>query len=218
MEWSKIDPKHTIELANAREKMKRQRVALIGIILMIILGIMWFFASNTQKQNTNYDLGSYKSDSTISETYDETSNKPKTFKRTILKNDVTLHDDKDETDEESSSDENTYEDKTDNYWDNYQEENSIDLGYGVYIIADSDTRRITNEDLKRLSKEECRLARNEIYARHGRRFHDSQLQEYFDAQSWYEGTRDADTFSERELSQIEKDNVKKISQYEKKFK
>lgn len=83
--------------------MKRQRVALIGIILMIILGIMWFFASNTQKQNTNYDLGSYKSDSTISETYDETSNKPKTFKRTILKNDVTLHDDKDETDEESSS-------------------------------------------------------------------------------------------------------------------
>lgn len=92
------------------------------------------------------------------------------------------------------------------------------MGYGVYIIADSDTRRITNEDLKRLSKEECRLARNEIYARHGRRFHDSQLQEYFDAQSWYEGTRDADTFSERELSQIEKDNVKKISQYEKKFK
>lgn len=218
MEWSKIDPKHTIELANAREKMKRERMALIGVILMIILGIMWFFVSNTQKQNTNYDLGSYKSDSTISETYDETSNKPKIFKRTILKNDVTLHDDKDETDEESSSDENTYEDKTDNYWDNYQEENSIDLGYGVYIIADSDTRRITNEDLKRLSKEECRLARNEIYARHGRRFHDSQLQEYFDAQSWYEGTRDADTFSERELSQIEKDNVKKISQYEKKFK
>lgn len=71
------------------------------------------------------------------------------------------------------------------------------MGYGVYIIADSDTRRITNEDLKRLSKEECRLARNEIYARHGRRFHDSQLQEYFDAQSWYEGTRDADTFSVR---------------------
>lgn len=33
MEWSKIDSKHTIELANAREKMKRQRVALIGIII-----------------------------------------------------------------------------------------------------------------------------------------------------------------------------------------
>ncbi|MFR9148557.1 MAG: YARHG domain-containing protein [Hungatella sp.] len=33
--------------------------------------------------------------------------------------------------------------------------------------------------------EALRFAKNEIYARHGRRFHDSELQGYFDQLSWY---------------------------------
>ena len=85
------------------------------------------------------------------------------------------------------------------------------------MIANILFRIPIREELKGLSKEECRLARNEIYARHGRMFNDSQLQDYFDSQPWYEGTTAPDYFNESELSKIEKDNVKKISKYEKRF-
>lgn len=54
-----------------------------------------------------------------------------------------------------------------------------------------------------LSDEECKLARNEIYARHGRKFKDEKLQAYFDARDWYEGTIEPDDFEESLLSEIE---------------
>lgn len=46
-----------------------------------------------------------------------------------------------------------------------------------YIIPDSSTRLLTAADLNGLSKNELRLARNEIFARYGRRFKDQELQE-----------------------------------------
>lgn len=65
-----------------------------------------------------------------------------------------------------------------------------------------------------LSKEELRLARNEIFARHGRKFDDAQLQSYFESKSWYNGTIDPDDFSESMLSEIEKKNIELIKKYE----
>ena len=59
-----------------------------------------------------------------------------------------------------------------------------------YILPDSNTRYLTREDLAGLSAEECRIARNEIYARHGRRFKDEELQSYFNGKDWYAGTTD----------------------------
>ena len=35
---------------------------------------------------------------------------------------------------------------------------------------------------------ELRIARNELYARHGRIFNDGGLQAYFESRSWYHGT------------------------------
>lgn len=86
-----------------------------------------------------------------------------------------------------------------------------------YIIPDSDTRIIDEDELDMLNAEECRIARNEIYARHGRRFTDSELQEYFDSKSWYEGTIDPDKWKESNLSKIERKNADTIAKYEKKM-
>ncbi len=63
-----------------------------------------------------------------------------------------------------------------------------------YILPDSNSRYYSRSELASLSASELRLARNEIYARHGRLFNDSSLQEYFNNKTWYSGTVDAATF------------------------
>lgn len=83
-----------------------------------------------------------------------------------------------------------------------------------YIIPDSSTRKLTNEDLMVLSKEELRIARNEILARYGRKFKDKELQEYFNSKSWYEGFIEADDFDENMLNDIESANMYFIKAFE----
>ena len=86
-----------------------------------------------------------------------------------------------------------------------------------YILPYSDTEKVTKADLEYLTKEQCRIARNEIYARHGRRFNDKKLQAYFDKQSWYFGSVEADEFDESVLNSVEKANAKFILKYENKL-
>lgn len=75
-----------------------------------------------------------------------------------------------------------------------------------YILPDSDSRYISENELGGMSSEQLRLARNEIFARHGRKFKDAQLQEYFNTKSWYSPQYDADSFDEN-MEQI-------LNQYE----
>jgi hypothetical protein len=56
---------------------------------------------------------------------------------------------------------------------------------GGFILPDSDQRPLSEEDLKGFSAMELRVARNEIYARHGRFFVDRLLADYFSQFSWY---------------------------------
>ena len=88
-------------------------------------------------------------------------------------------------------------------------------GNGGYIIPGSDTRVLQMSDLSNLSPMQLRLARNEIYARHGRKFTDQALQDYFNQQPWYTPVIDADKFSDDMLSPVEKQNIKTISNAEK---
>ena len=85
-----------------------------------------------------------------------------------------------------------------------------------YILPDSSVKKLTKKDVKGLSKDQCRYARNEIYARHGRKFTDKKLQDYFDNQSWYEGTVEPEDFDESVLSKVEKKNIKLLKKYENK--
>lgn len=83
-----------------------------------------------------------------------------------------------------------------------------------YILPDSSTRQLSYGDIAGLTKEQLRIARNEIYARHGRMFTSEELQSYFNSKSWYRGTVGASSFSENMLSQLEKDNIKLIQERE----
>ena len=83
-----------------------------------------------------------------------------------------------------------------------------------YIIPDSDTRLLTEDDLRSLSDWELKVARNEIYARHGRMFASQELQDYFNSKSWYRGFIAPEAFDESYLSEIEKKNAELIKQVE----
>ena len=87
-------------------------------------------------------------------------------------------------------------------------------GNGEYILPDSDKRLIGREDLMNLSPEQCKMARNEIYARHGRKFKDAALQNYFDSCPWYSGRIEPDSFSDSYLSEVEKKNRDTIVAFE----
>lgn len=84
-----------------------------------------------------------------------------------------------------------------------------------YILENSDTRYLTKDELYGMTADECRLARNELYARHGRKFDDEELQSYFNACSWYQGTINASDFQESMLNDIEIANRDLIVEYEK---
>lgn len=78
---------------------------------------------------------------------------------------------------------------------------------GEYILPYSDTRLLVAEDVEKLSAEQLRIARNEIYARRGRKFTSEDLREYFSSKSWYHPTVEADRFSDNMLSPVEKKNI-----------
>ena len=83
-----------------------------------------------------------------------------------------------------------------------------------FLLPDSASRYLTEDDLIGLNAEQCRLARNEIYARHGRRFNDASLQRYFDSCSWYEGTTDPEVFRDSVFNEYERANILLIMDYE----
>jgi hypothetical protein len=82
---------------------------------------------------------------------------------------------------------------------------------GDYILPFSNTKEVTAEDLNGLSFWELKVARNEIYARHGRSFVSKDLSCYFAKQGWYK----VDTsYSDSSLSSIETTNVEFILNFE----
>lgn len=85
-----------------------------------------------------------------------------------------------------------------------------------YILPDSDSKYLTRADLEGLSRNECRLARNELYARHGRKFNAADLQDYFNHCEWYEARIEPEDFHDESiLNPYEIANRDLIVQYEK---
>lgn len=81
-----------------------------------------------------------------------------------------------------------------------------------YIFADSSQRLLEYDDVCRISNADIRVAKNEIYARHGRKFSSTDLQEYFAQMPWYRGTIEPDQFDENSLNEIERANVSFLDQ------
>lgn len=109
--------------------------------------------------------------------------------------------------------------QADGYEESSGEEPQSDLNQeetnGEYILEGSDSRYISKSELQGFDAKKCRYARNELYARHGRKFQDEEIQRYFDGCSWYEGKIEPDDFQESMLNEYEVANRDLIVDYEK---
>lgn len=89
-------------------------------------------------------------------------------------------------------------------------EPSVDAPQGDgFLFPHSGLRLLRASDLAGLSKAELRVARNEIYARRGRKFVDRKLTQYFSQFAWYRPQ-----FKDVQLNDVEQQNVNLIRSYE----
>ena len=147
----------------------------------------------------------------------------KAMQKIVVKYDLNARNEEDDLlyldTEDDYEDDDHYEDDgygEDDYGDDEAGDEESDEYEREYILPASEEEPYTEEDLEeqQLSAGECRIARNEIYARHGKIFQDEELQKYFEAMYWYEPDED---FTEDELSNIEQHNLEVITNYEKKM-
>lgn len=82
-----------------------------------------------------------------------------------------------------------------------------------YVIEDSASRYLTDADVKGLTLQEINYAKNEIYARHGRRFNSKELQDYFDSTSWYVGKYSPEDFDQNYSGKMLNDYEKKNAEF-----
>ena len=68
------------------------------------------------------------------------------------------------------------------------------ITYSDYVLPQSNSRYYSYGEIDALTTRQIEVARNELYARHGRGFRDDALQNYFYGQSWYTYQYDPDTF------------------------
>lgn len=91
---------------------------------------------------------------------------------------------------------------------------------GDYIFSYSNSSYLTSNEIEALSGYDMYLARNEIYARHGRKFVNQDLQQYFGSKSWYtpiyEG-KEFDAMQDTLFNDYEKENIKLITKIEDKY-
>lgn len=85
-----------------------------------------------------------------------------------------------------------------------------------YHFPMSQKKQIGEELLWNMDNNALWIARNEIFARRGRKFDNVYLQNYFESCSWYEGTIEAADFKEDSLTEIEKLNLDLIKAEENK--
>ena len=82
------------------------------------------------------------------------------------------------------------------------------------MIADSNSRYLSSSELSKYSTWELYIARNEIYARHGRGFQNEDLQQDFNRCTWYKKLYEPEEFDDGLLSSLETTNAVTILEVE----
>ena len=114
--------------------------------------------------------------------------------------------------DEDDSDKSSTETKTDD-----KPDLSAELEYDEhddYILDSSDSRYVKKSEVSKMSKKKLRLARNEIFARHGYIFDSADLNKYFNDKNWYIPSIKPSEWSDSLLNKYEKKNIALIKKYE----
>lgn len=157
----------------------------ITLILLSVIILFSVTACGNSKSSDN-------SSSAVETTTEETTEEPTTVEPTVKE---------------------TSESKAESKTEAVTEETTM-ISTNEYLLPYSDTQKLTESDLAPLSKKQLELARNEIYARHGRKFNTEYIQEYFNMTHWYKGTVEPEDFSESVFNDVERYNINFISNYE----
>lgn len=89
-----------------------------------------------------------------------------------------------------------------------------------FLLPNSHIEVISTQQLVGMTKEQLNIARNEIYARHGRQFADETLAAYFNSKTWYQNIQPKyeptvfDSLSPNPLSDLELQNATTILTYQ----
>ena len=108
-------------------------------------------------------------------------------------------------------------DFVENYVEKELEETVQETVSSEYILPNSATEYITREQLANLDINYLCLARNEIFARHGRSFITPEISAYFESKSWYTAQYSGEEFDAmmyRILSEVEFANIELIKTVE----
>lgn len=90
-----------------------------------------------------------------------------------------------------------------------------------YVLPESNTRYYSQTEIDALNEHDLFIARNEIYARHGRKFDNEELKNYFASKSWYVpqyAAKEFDDFGDTKFNEYEIFNRNAIVEREKKLK
>ena len=171
------------------------RIAAMAVVALAVLTLAIVLISSLGKNKDDED--SKGNDSQVEQQQDQ---------------DVQNQDEQSQ-DEQSQDEQNQDEQNQDEQnQDDVQNENT---DASEYILPESNTRLLTEADLSGLSKEELRLARNEMFARYGMIFGVEDLDTYFSSKSWYEPKiASADFYDQVEMSMTEERNLILIQEME----
>lgn len=100
---------------------------------------------------------------------------------------------------------NHYCESSNDYFENVLGDTGVSNSYELF--PQTDERYFTAEDFADCPEDILVLAKNEIYARHGRMFLDQEIYEYFLTRMWYEPTYAPEEFDESCLNEYEKANI-----------
>ncbi len=84
-----------------------------------------------------------------------------------------------------------------------------------YIFPESNSRYLSEEEVRSVEADRLFIGRNEIFARYGYIFQDDGLQQHFNSMPWYSGTVSAEQFNaDAVFNDFEKKNVELIKRIE----
>ena len=97
-----------------------------------------------------------------------------------------------------------------------EEQPQVTAESGEYFFPESSNRYLTDEEISNYTSDQLELAKNEIYARHGRQFVTDYIADYFNSKSWYKGTVEPETFDADSsvFNEYEVANIQKIADTE----
>lgn len=176
------------------------RTAAMAIIAVVVLALAILLVSSLGKNKDKEDTD--KGDAQVEEQNSSETNE-------------SVPDQDEESQQEESEEGQAGEDQDVQGSENQEEEQNDAADASEYILPESSTRLLTEADLSGLSKEELRLARNEIFARYGMIFGVEDLDSYFSSKSWYEPKVPAENFYEQvEMTMTEEKNLVLIQDVE----